>query len=89
MDLTSRPEQNPDTAARTIDDAMYVLDPETSRLHAFNEVGARIWELLDGRRDLAAIAALIAAEYQADPAVIEADVLEFAALLDEKGLIRS
>jgi hypothetical protein len=87
VDLQARPRQNLDTASRSIDDATYVLDPETSELHAFNEVGGRIWELIDGERSLQDVAAAIADEYEVDPAVAQADVLEFVRTLQEKDLV--
>ena len=87
MDLQAIPRQNQDTASRSIDDAAYVLNPETSELHAFNGVGGRIWELIDGERTLQTVAQMIADEYEVEPTVAEADVLEFAETLQEKGIL--
>jgi len=87
VDLQAIPRQNEDTASRSIDDAAYVLNPETSELHAFNEVGGRIWDLIDGERTLQAVAQIIADEYEVEPTVAEADVLEFAETLQEKGIL--
>jgi hypothetical protein len=87
VDSTALPRQNPETAARTIDEALYILHAETSDLHALNDVGARIWELLDGERNVAAIAATIEGEYEVDQAQAEADVIAFLDELVEKGLV--
>jgi hypothetical protein len=87
VDLQARPRPNLDTASRSIDDATYVLDAETSELHAFNEVGGRIWDLIDGERTLQDVTAAIADEYEVEPAVAQADVLEFIQTLQEKGLV--
>ena len=87
MDLQAIPRQNQDTASRSIDDAAYVLNPETSELHAFNEVGGRIWELIDGERTLQAVAQVIADEYDVEPGVAEADVVEFVETLVDKGIV--
>jgi PqqD family protein of HPr-rel-A system len=87
LQTTDVPRQNPETAARVIDDSMFVLHAETSELHALNDVGARIWELVDGEHDVAAITAAIEAEYEVDPAEAAADVVAFLDQLTEKGLI--
>jgi hypothetical protein len=87
VDLQATPRQNLDTASRSIDDTAYVLNPETSELHAFNEVGGRIWELIDGRRTIQDVIAAISAEYDVEPEVAEADVVEFVGTLVDKGVV--
>jgi hypothetical protein len=87
VDLQMRPRQNLDTASRVIDDERYVLNPETSELHAFNEVGARIWDLLNGERSLQDVAAAIADEYDIELESAEADVGEFVETLVAKGIV--
>jgi hypothetical protein len=52
-----------------------------------NPVGARIWELLDGRHDLAAIAFTICEEYEVEPETAWADVDEFVRSLEEAKLV--
>jgi len=80
VNISDKPLQNTDTAARKIDDVFYVVHPDTSELHNFNEVATRVWELIDGQRTVADIAAVITSEYEVQLAVAEADIL---ALLDE------
>jgi hypothetical protein len=52
-----------------------------------NPVAARIWELLDGHRDLATIAATICQEYEVEPETARADVDEFIRGLEETKLV--
>ena len=52
-----------------------------------NDVGTRIWELLDGRRDLAAIASTICEEYEVELQTARADVDEFIRSLEETKLV--
>ena len=87
MEMTAVPTQNPDTAARLIDDKVFVLNPETSELHALNEVGARIWELADGVRPVADIVATIEQEYDVSTQSAQADVAGFLDELVAKGLV--
>jgi hypothetical protein len=83
-----RPVRNADAAGRRIDDLSFVMNPERSELHSFNDVGMRVWELVDGERTVADIAAAIVDEFEVEPGVAEADALEFLALLRERDLIR-
>ena len=88
MNLSDKPAQNLETAARKIDDLFYVMHPDTSELHNFNDVGTRIWELIDGERSVEDIVGVVTEEYEVDEATARTDVLEFVAALQEKDLIR-
>lgn len=88
MNLSDKPAQNLETAARKIDDLFYVMHPDTSELHNFNDVGTRIWELIDGERSVEDIVGVVTEEYEVDEATARTDVLEFLAALQEKDLIR-
>jgi hypothetical protein len=59
-----------------VDDETVLLDVDSGRYFALNEVGARVWALCDGTRDVDAIAAHICSEYEADLATIRADVAD-------------
>jgi len=88
VNLSDKPAQNLETAARKIDDLFYVMHPDTSELHNFNDVGTRIWELIDGERSVEDIVGVVTEEYEVDEATARTDVLEFLAALQEKDLIR-
>ena len=51
-------------------------------IYTLNEVGARIWELIDGRRTLAGIRAGIIEEYDVVPEEAEKDMLELLRQLE-------
>jgi hypothetical protein len=57
-----------------------LLDPQTGAYYSLDDVGARLWELCDGSRTRSETIAAICAEYDADPATVETDILS---LLDE------
>ena len=62
---------------------------ETSRrLYFLEGIGDRIWELLDGRRDLSRIAAQIAGECQVRKEGIEEEIRCFLNELVKEGLAR-
>ena len=74
---------------RRVDDEAVLVLPDRGQVKVVNPVGARIWELVDGRRSVAAIAEAICAEYQVERDQAEADVLEFLHALADKGAIRA
>ena len=68
--------------ARRIGDE-FVLVPirqqagEIDSIYTLNEVGARVWELLDGQTSLGAIRDAIVEEFEVSPGEAEADLLAF------------
>jgi hypothetical protein len=52
-----------------------------------NPVAARIWDLLDGHRDVGAIVGTICEEYEVEPGTARADVDEFIQSLEEAKLV--
>ena len=56
-------------------------------LYTLNETGQAIWAHLDGQKTLAEVAAVLAAEFNAAPGEIEADVLGFATEMAERGIL--
>src|SRR3954469_3583819 len=51
-------------------------------VYVFTAVAARIWTLLDGNRDIDSIVDTICSEYDADPAVVRADLDQLLASLE-------
>ncbi len=88
MKLTDTPVRNDDNAVRQIEDTVFVMNPDTSELHSFNEVGRRIWELVDGSRTVATIVEVIIEEFEIDARTAESDALEFLDELLNKDLVR-
>lgn len=64
-----------------------ILLPEQGQVKVINEVGAVIWSLVDGQRDVAQIASLIHQEYQVQLEHAQADVLEFLRDLESREVI--
>ena len=79
MKPTDTPARNDANAIRQIEGTVFVMNPDTSELHSFNDVGRRIWELVDGARTVAAITDVITAEFEVDGPTARIDVLEFLA----------
>ena len=60
---------------------------DLSSVYTLNEVGARVWELIDGKTTLARIKAKIAEEYEISPQEAGRDVDRFLAELESAGCI--
>jgi hypothetical protein len=67
-------------------EAVLVL-PSQGKVKVLNEVGARIWALVDGTRQVQQIVEIICSEYQVEPGQAQVDILEFLNELVEKKAI--
>ena len=56
-----------------------------SEVHLLNPVGTRIFELIDGQRDMAEITRIIESEFEVAGAEVAADVEDFLADMRSKG----
>lgn len=68
-------------------EAMIVYTGDPASTHVLNQVGTRIWELLDGDRQAADITAQIAAEFEVTPDAAARDVREFLEALGAAAMI--
>ena len=67
-------------------EAVIVL-PSTRKVEVLNEIGARIWSLLDGNRSVRQIIEMISSEYDVELETARIDTLEFLGVLYEKGIV--
>lgn len=71
---------------RVLEGDAVILHPEAGTLHRLNGTGTRLWELMDGSRDLATIAQLLIDEYEVDLPTATEEVVAVAGDLVEAGL---
>lgn len=74
--------RNPEFVSRRIGNEVILLPikqnmGDLESIFTLTEVGARVWEQLDGRRTVAELRDFVAAEFEVSPAEAEADLLEF------------
>jgi pyrroloquinoline quinone biosynthesis protein D len=81
------PRQRERILAQRMDDTLLLLDPHGGQYFALDEVGVRVWGMCDGAHSVAQMVALLAAEYDAPAATIEADVVELLAELASEKLV--
>jgi pyrroloquinoline quinone biosynthesis protein D len=79
--------REPSTAWRVIDGEAVMVLPSTGKVHTLNAVATRFWQLIDGERSLAAIAALLAEEFDAPADQIAGDCRQFVVELSQRGLL--
>ena len=83
---------SPDLVIRKVGDEA-ILVPirnqvgDLDSVFTLNEVALRVWKLLDGQRDAAGIAEIIAGEFEVEPAVATADIDELLAALEAAHLV--
>src|SRR5262249_49284902 len=68
-------------------DGAILVDEGLDRVHTLNASASLLWSCLDGASTLAEIAADIASEMGADPAVVRKDVVATAEHLASEGLV--
>jgi len=62
--------------------------PEKGQVKVLNEVGARIWSLIDGKRSIKEIVDVITQEYQVSADIAEKDTLSFIDELISKAMVQ-
>ena len=85
-----------DTVVRQHEEALFtelegrtvMMSVEHGQYFGTNELGSRLWALLEGPRKVSELCRAIQAEYEVEPATCEADVRAYLEELLGKGLIR-
>jgi len=65
-----------------------ILDLATSTYFGLDEVGVRLWQLLQTNPDLRAACDTLLSEYDVEPDQLEQDLLKLVAQLGEAGLAK-
>ena len=74
--------RHPDAAFQVVDGKAMIVVPTTKSVHVVNEIGTRIWDLIDGERSVSEILDEIAKDYQVERPKLETDLREFVETLD-------
>ncbi len=83
------PQRDPAVAYRVLPGGdLVLLHLDTGFYYSSGAVGARVWELCDGRRHERELAELVAAEYEVSQETAATDVLDFLEELAREGLVR-
>lgn len=85
--MSARLMPSPDALARELNGEILILDLRSSHYFGLTGPGARIWQLMEEGRDAASIAAVLAEEFEGDPAGMARDVSSFLDDLARRGLL--
>jgi Coenzyme PQQ synthesis protein D (PqqD) len=84
--LDQRIQRDPRVVWRAFETETAIMDPWVGSVHTVTEVGARCWELADGRT-LQEIIDVLLEEFEVEPDVLRADLEEFLDELDQRKLL--
>lgn len=87
MQATDKLRPSPTAAHQKVGEEAVLINLNTGSYYSLNDTGAMFWDLLDGQRTIADCARLIAAEYEVEPELVEADLLELADEFHTEGLV--
>ena len=87
ISLDKVPIPNPDVISRVVSNETILVNPPMGEVKVLNEVGTRIWSLVDGRISIREIANLICLEYQIGLEDAQDDIIEFIEQLVERNAI--
>ena len=81
------PRKNGNAGFRVLDGQAIIAVSGRSEVHLLNDVGTRIWQLIDGQRDEEQLAAEVEREFEVSLEQARRDVVEFVRNLTERGMI--
>ena len=87
LTLDTIPVPNPKVISQDLENEAVLVMPEAGQVKVLNEVGALIWQLIDGQHSVAEIARLVCDAFNVELEVCQADTLNFLAELQTKGII--
>ena len=82
------PSIEPDVIGKMVDNEAVLVHAQRGEVKVLNEVGARIWSLIDGQRNVAMIAQIISHEYRVEENQAKADTLSFVEKLVNQGILK-
>ena len=74
---TSLVSRNEATVFTDLDDTIVMMDVEEGQYYELDQIGARIWTLLETGRSVADLCDALSAEFDVDPDTCRRDTLEF------------
>lgn len=86
--LPKRVKMSPEVLFRELDGEAVMLDLETEKYYGLDEVGTRMWELLDEHGDVEKVIGLLLEEYEVAEDQLRTDMGELISQFAEHGLVQ-
>ena len=80
-------ERKGDWLSARVGDEIMMMSPEHGKYIGVNEVGARIWELIETPSDVATVCEELQREFEVSPEICKAEVDSFLAEMEKHGAI--
>ena len=87
MSTKKKPVIAQDLIWRVLDDGAVIITPDQGQVRVLNQVGAAIWQMIDGQNTTSDIALQLSLDFDVEAQEAEKDVRAFLDVLDEKGLL--
>ena len=87
VDMNTILAHNEECPVRAIGKGLVIVNPDDNETHSIEDIGAFIWEHIDGRNDLGSILDHILLEYEVAEATAAEDLQSFISQLMEAGLV--
>lgn len=87
MNLQQKISTNPEVVFQEIEGESVLLHLTGARYFGLDDVGTRIWQLIEEQGDLGAVFEQMSREYAVDPKRLEADLEKLVGVLADKGLV--
>jgi hypothetical protein len=81
--------RSPSAAFQVLEGEAILIHVPSGTYFSLNKVGTELWQMLDGRQDIAACAATLAGRYQVEESVVIADLLELGEKMAAEGLVEA
>ncbi len=78
---------NPKCPVRPIGEGLVIMSPSGDTTHSLEDLGAFIWNQLDGQRDLQAVLQAIVDDYEVDSETAHSDLIQFLSQMTDAGLV--
>lgn len=85
--LPKRVVPSPDVLFRELEGEAVMLDLGSERYYGLDEVGARIWQLLDEHHDVETVVDQVLAEYEVEEEQLRSDLADLIDNLVDAGLV--
>lgn len=87
FDLTTIPRRNQDVLGKTVDDETVLVMPQKGQVKVLNEVGAVVWEMIDGRTTIDQIVEEICTQFHVERLTAERDITKFISDLVDREIV--
>lgn len=85
--LSKCPKKSEGVASRIIDSEAVIVIPEAGLVRILNEVGSKIWQLLDGGNTIEDVINVISSEFDVSWEEARKDTLDFIRELEDRDMV--